>query len=261
MHQVIVFHLLMALAVTMCVAAPPNDCPAILQKGGASERFPGLVAHGIHSLTVGDLKFYFKADVTSANTIPTVNANLQDGQAILFNAPDIPIDPMFATPGMRALDRVLSHMDNPNYDIREYNTLDRVVHALHMHEVWHGASVEYAKLVSAPPSKDVCRCATDIDNNGVMEVLRLIALEVREPNLMYGRKIKLNNGTVQWSGNLYRYRFFSRSIDKPLRNPSEVNPHIVNQKIWLKMKKDMLTSMLPKDDYELALYLYCALNV
>lgn len=261
MHCVTAFLLLMAsAAVTMSATVPLNDCRAVLKEAGASDRFPGLVAHGIHSLTVADLKLYFKADVTSKNGIPTVNADLKNDQAILFNAPDTPVDSMFSTPGMRALDRVLSHMDDPSYDIREYNTLDRVTHALHMHEVWHAASVEYAKLASKPPSKDVCRCATSVDNNGVLEVLRLIALELREPNLMYGKTIKLNDGTVRWDGNLYRFEFLSRSADKPLRSPLEVNPHIDSQKTWLKMKEDMMTSMLPSDDYELALYLHCALN-
>lgn len=230
-------------------------------KGGASDRFPGLVAHGIHSLTVGDLQLFFKADVTSKNIIPTINADLRDRQAILFNAPDIPVNSMFATPGMRILDRVLSHMDNPDYDIREYNALERIIHAMHMQEVWHGASIEYAKLAKTPPSKELCLCVTDVDNNGVMEVLRLMALEVREPNLMYGKSIKLNNGTMLWDNIHYSFSSrINRKADEPLRKSSEAMTHVTNEKSWKAMKTEIMSGMLPTDDYELALYIYCALN-
>ena len=42
---------------------------------------------------------------------------------------------MFMTPGMRAVDQVLSHMDDPNWDVKKYSTLERMVHVMHMNEV------------------------------------------------------------------------------------------------------------------------------
>ena len=41
----------------------------------------------------------------------------------------------FMTMGLNAVDQVLSHMDNKDYDLAHYTTLERLVHALHMQEV------------------------------------------------------------------------------------------------------------------------------
>jgi hypothetical protein len=63
----------------------------------------------------------------------------------------------------------------------------------------------------------------NIESNGILKMLRLIALkvrnikkilssllvrvQVREPGLMYGQHVVMNNGTMDWSGNLYTYHF------------------------------------------------------
>ena len=47
---------------------------------------------------------------------------------------------------MRAVDQVLSHMESPEYDIRNYSDLEKIVHAAHMQDVWTEASKAYAKL-------------------------------------------------------------------------------------------------------------------
>jgi len=41
----------------------------------------------------------------------------------------------FMTMGLRAVDKVLAHMDNPDFDIAHYTILERLVHTLHMQEV------------------------------------------------------------------------------------------------------------------------------
>ena len=40
---------------------------------------------------------------------------------------------------LQLMDSVLTHMDNPNYDMRLYTPLERIVHAAHMQEVWQEA--------------------------------------------------------------------------------------------------------------------------
>ncbi len=45
------------------------------------------VAHGVHSVTVEDLRHYFYADASPDNGIPTVNDHLSGKDDILFNAP------------------------------------------------------------------------------------------------------------------------------------------------------------------------------
>ena len=55
--------------------------------------------------------------------------------AVLGYAPASGAGSMFMTPGMRGVDQVLSHMDNPNWDVKKYTTLERMVHVMHMNEV------------------------------------------------------------------------------------------------------------------------------
>jgi len=254
--------LCITLALTTAFASPVahNDCTSVLQSVGATERFPGVVAHGVHSITVEQLQ-QFKPDVTEKNIVPTINMDLSDGQAILPHALYGPkADKVFKTEAMRTVDQVLSHMDNSKYDIKQYSALERLVHALHMKEVWNSVHPHYENMEKSPPAAEVCQCARDIENNGVMKMLRFIALEIREPALMYGKHITLNNGTVSWSGNVYNYGNFVRTTpDAVLRSANETMPQLTNEAAWGFWKTTMKT-MQPNDDFELALYLYCALN-
>ena len=47
-----------------------------MAEAGLSEWFPQLVAHSIHSLTVEDIRYYFKPDVAEDNGIPTGNVSV-----------------------------------------------------------------------------------------------------------------------------------------------------------------------------------------
>jgi len=233
-----VFFLIACFLLSSSFASPLIDtknqedfCSDTLKAAGLSEQFPLVVAHGIHSITVQQLR-KFKPDVTEKNPIPTVNVDLLSNAPILFHAPNEPdVGKSFKTDGMRALDQVLSHMDNPKYDIGPYNTLERVVHSLHMQEVWYNARSAYETLKQQPPSTDACKCALDIENNGVLRSLRLIALQVREPELMTGKQ--------EWG--------------------SDPSATIASEAAWAKWKEASM-SMSASDNFELAFYLYCALN-
>ena len=48
-----------------------EECPAILSKAGITETFAPNVAHTIHSLTLEDIRYFFKEDATEDNGIPT----------------------------------------------------------------------------------------------------------------------------------------------------------------------------------------------
>uniref|UniRef100_A0A914EN43 Uncharacterized protein n=1 Tax=Acrobeloides nanus TaxID=290746 RepID=A0A914EN43_9BILA len=118
--------------------------------------------------------------------------NLTSDVAILPYAPDrkAPNDDKFHSDGMRTLDEVLSHMDDQHYDAKFLTPLEKVVHAFHMKEVWEAAREEYSKLKAHPPGNTTCECVMDIENNGILKMLRKTALEIREPQLVYGDKLK-----------------------------------------------------------------------
>ena len=50
-----------------------EECPTILSEAGITETFAPNVAHTIHSLTLEDIRYFFKEDATEDNGIPTGN--------------------------------------------------------------------------------------------------------------------------------------------------------------------------------------------
>lgn len=92
--------------------------------------------------------------------------------------------------------------------------------------------------------------------------------------------MKLKDGSyVSWDGNIYKYYFlneWSKELAKfdfnqldentiveqaqnKLRDGDEGIQHLTNQKAWDSWKRGM-QEMLARDDYELAVFLYCKLK-
>lgn len=251
-----------------------KQCSDTLKAHGISSRFGGVIAHGIHSINVEQLR-NFEPNVTEKNIIPTVNMDLSDDTAILPHAPAMKHSPgkMFETEAMRTVDGILSHMDDKKYDIKGYSALERLVHALHMREVWYRAQRAYPKIKAAPPPAEVCACALDASNNGILKVLRYIALAIREPDLMYGKHGVLDDGSIYIYDSTYSYGFFPKDPEHlGLAKPENAIPPLKNEAGWREWKKIMLrdNSNLeglefdPADetnnDNWLAMYIYCALN-
>ena len=81
------------------------------------------------------------------------------------------------------MDSVLTHMDNPNYDMRLYTPLERIVHGAHMQEVWQEAGEVFNRMKVGAGGNipaEVCKCMKNIESNGILKMLRLIALKVRK---------------------------------------------------------------------------------
>jgi hypothetical protein len=205
----------------------------------------------------------FKPSVTINNTIPTVDMDLRAERPLLHHAPHSATSP-FMTNGMRTLDEVLSHMDNPNYDVKYFTILERIVHSFHMQEVWHMTRSEYLTLQRNPPSASVCQCANDLEANGVMRALRFTALAMREPELIYGEGRQQYyvqyQVTYHFGGAANKYDGQAPlSADNILLKESDSMPELVDETSWAKWR-EILTSMDPNSHKDLALYLFCALN-
>ena len=97
--------------------------------------------HGIHSLTVRDVRYYFDptAFPEDTNRIPTVNPDFDDGGDAVFRSAPLGVDAH--TPGMRVLDQVMSH--GGNFMVQGLSTLEKIAHGMHMNEVWQKASFAY----------------------------------------------------------------------------------------------------------------------
>ena len=62
------------------------QCDKLLSRKNMQE-YADIVAHATHSLTLNEIRAFFKADVDEYNGIPIVNFNLTDNQTVLPNAP------------------------------------------------------------------------------------------------------------------------------------------------------------------------------
>merc|ERR1719167_1075705 len=160
-----------------------GDCPSILEQTSAlSDIFAKRIAHGIHSLTLADLRYYFNPNANETNNIPTINRNLTSSIPILNDAPDIGRSDRFKTMGLLVAEEVLLN-ENQNWDLKNADTLEKLVHALHMHEMWTETSKLYKQILDNPPASNICPCLVDVENNGIYFHMRNNALLIREPEL------------------------------------------------------------------------------
>ena len=114
------------------------------------------IAHGIHSLTLTDVRYYFNPEANETNNIPTVNRNLLSRDPILNDAPDLKPSGHFKTVGLQVAEDVMLN-DGDDWDLHNADALDKLLHGLHMHEMWHAASEVYSALLDDPnSSSELC---------------------------------------------------------------------------------------------------------
>ena len=177
-------------------------------------------------------------------------------------------------------------MDRKDYYLANYNLLEKLVHTMHMAEVWTKVKVHYDKLkASGWYDKKVCNCVTDVENNGVLKVLPFMSIRVRYPGIASGQVAPTSGGRyMDTSNQLYKftYQFFndwekqlswfnytqpdSAIMRKVMASPGFIRDnldhglnHLSGEQDWEGWKQGM-KSMNPHDEYELAVFLYCTLN-
>merc|ERR1712215_3418 len=146
-----------------------------------SSKYASFVAHGSHSLTLNEIRFYFNAKAKVENGIWVVNDNLT-AEYLLPNAPLVTSDSRFSSPSLFAFDKVLSHMDDKNYYISKWNTLQRVYHSLHMQESWQETAEALRKLPNKRKMKRVCKCLKDKYSSDIKDELTRFAKHIRAEN-------------------------------------------------------------------------------
>merc|ERR1719318_558939 len=181
---------LVLLGLASATSAGGGDCPSILgQTPALSDIFAKRIAHGIHSLTLADLRYYFNPNANETNNIPTINRNLTSSIPILNDAPDIGRSDRFKTMGLLVAEEVLLN-ENQNWDLKNADTLEKLVHALHMHEMWTETSKLYKQILDNPPASNICPCLVDVENNGIYYHMRNNAMLIREPELGFNTENK-----------------------------------------------------------------------
>ena len=80
-------------------------CGDIFTKNGYNiSTFAVGVGHGLHSLSLEELRFYFDEDAPEDNNIPTVNINLKDEEAVLDHTPLRGYEDRFNTWALKIMD-------------------------------------------------------------------------------------------------------------------------------------------------------------
>merc|ERR1719341_647363 len=183
-------------------APTDGDCFSILgQSQVLSANYPKRIAHGVHSLTLADLRHYFNPKANETNNIPTINRNLSSSEPILNDAPDIGQSNRFQSMGLLVAEEVVLNEDR-DWDLHNADTLEKLLHALHMHEMWTETSRVYQNLLANPPTNpNICPCLVDVENNGIYFHLRKIAMLIREPELAYNTE----NKRIPRGGRQYSY--------------------------------------------------------
>lgn len=225
--------------------------------------FPIHVGHAIHPMTVETLK-RFEPTATAANKVPTVDQYAKFSDNVLrLNAPDEPSTlKKFRTDAMNVLDGVLMHMDQ-NVDV-QYTMLEQVVHAFHMEEMWAEIVPVYQKIKANPPANLVqtCKCAMDVENNGILQALRIAGLKWREPGLMRLSKTAGAGPIAQTdiTGKCHlRSEVLIGQTDYTLLLPAfhRAEDNVCGTGAWMKFVEHLKTI---DHAFDPALFLFCALN-
>jgi len=137
-------------------------------------------AHGIHSLSLEEIRYFFKADAPEQNRIPSVNIDFRSENIIHFDAPLWGYEKRFDTWALKIMDWFMLN-DQPYLFQNRANTLEKIAHQYHMHEIYEKAAVIYNDLVENPPNNvnGICACANDLTENGVMTQVVNIARQLK----------------------------------------------------------------------------------
>jgi len=169
---------------------PQHDesaCDAVLASHGLNySSFWQGAAHGIHSLHLEEIQEYFEPEAPTHTGIPVVNKDLTAENIILFNAPLAGYDKDFNTMSFKVMAYFMVH-DRPDFFNHGMNTLEKINHQFHMHELWLAAGPIYQRIKANPPANpDLCSCVNDITTNGVLKELVSIANQLKS----FGRRTR-----------------------------------------------------------------------
>jgi len=187
-------------------------------------------AHGLHSISLEEIRHFFEEDASEQNRIPVVNSNLSSETTILFNAQLRGYDDDFKTMALKVMAFFMLN-DRPDFYQQGVNTLEKITHQYHMHEIYMAATPIYKKMKEDPPTdQELCPCVNDVTANGILTEMVNIAKQLkyfaRQPRNCnsynsynsYGRRVRCRPGN--------RYR--TRSTPRPRRLRYRSRRDVVN---------------------------------
>merc|ERR1711915_1015032 len=159
---------------------PLHWCVNVMTENGLNVTgFAQDTVHGIHSLSLEEIRHYFEPNATEENKIPVVNLNLLSDEPIKFHAPMVGYNKAFKTMAMKLMSYVMKN-ERPDFSVQGLNHWEKVGHAYHMQEIYTAAAPIYKRMKEYPPNyNELCPCVNDIVGNGVLIKLSKFAQGMR----------------------------------------------------------------------------------
>ena len=134
------------------------------------------VAHGVHSITLQELHYFFDDKATIDNNIPIVNFDLSSSTRVLPSVPDLKLDNTFVTPSMHSVDHILTNWENENFFMKGSSVLELLVHNLHMNETLSMSGKFYEKNKRNPGGEigNLCKCIKEVEGD-ILDTLEATA--------------------------------------------------------------------------------------
>ena len=86
--------------------------------------------------------------------------------------------------------------DRPDSSQEGWNTLEKLTHIYHMHEIYAAAAPIYNRMKENPPlDPEMCVCVNDIKGNGILDELEKIG---KQPAMYF--RIRIGNGLTRAYG-------------------------------------------------------------
>jgi len=157
-----------------------TTCLEIMARNGLNfSSFWHGAAHGLHSIHLEEIRHFFEPLATENNKIPVVNKILSSQQTILFDAPLAGYDEHFYTMALKVMAFFMRN-DAEDFFEQGLNTLEKLTHQYHMHEIYAAAAPIYKKMKENPPTDpELCGCVNDITGNGILTELVNIAKKLK----------------------------------------------------------------------------------
>lgn len=228
-----------------------EQCEIVMKEANVFGNFSREVAHGIHAMSLQDIRAFFDKEATPENGVPTANRNLnsKEENIVLPNAPDIKGE--FQSIAMHTFDVGLRNMNRRNY-FQKSGILERLAHHFHMIEVWTKSQTFYQDYVDSGVSNVICGCALDTAENGIDYELESIFYYFKH---CFGRSSYFLDYFVHYGA--------ADGSKCPVRANVKVQklPKLKNSRTWKKWKKMIQRSMSSDEDLrKFSLFMYCALN-
>ena len=264
---------------TAVFSASVDLCEPARKEGVNMTSFFVDVAHGMHSITVEDIKYFFDEKFPIENSLPTANLDLTGPKVLMF-VPSRPSD--FKFPGGAAVDFILSNNDDPlKFGSAGQTSLEEIVHQMHMLEMWNKASKMYKTLKTKRlDTQQICPCLVSHEvKEKIIDRLALIftVLQARipEPIVDGERRIPIRQSrgmtwTSLYDGDGEALTRQARKIEGEIYRTIDgeeyqIVPELKDSQTWNSYwKSKVSTKEIPKESmqklYNFAMYMYCQIN-